>query len=318
MRALLSLVLVSAVFVVHAQGPYPNKPIRVVVPASAGGTNDVVTRAITEKLAQGLGQPMVIDNRPGAGQIIGTQAVARADPDGYTLLSTNMVHVIGATVYAKLPYHPLHDFAPISLAGFTPSILMVTPTLGVTRLDDLIERAKASPKPIAYGSPGNGSGGHLLGELLMQVSGAPLLHVPYKGIGPAMTDTIAGHVSLIFLLGPDAVPHARSGRLIPLAVAARRRTQLLPDTPTFPEAGFPAVQLSAWYGFLAPAKTPPAVLEKLNAAVATAISDGALSERLRGLLFEPQSSTPKELADIMARDLERFTAVALRAGIKLD
>jgi tripartite-type tricarboxylate transporter receptor subunit TctC len=152
----------------------------------------------------------------------------------------------------------------------------------------------------------------------MQVSGAPLLHVPYKGISPAMNDTIAGHVSLIFLLGPDAVPHAKSGRLIPLAVAAPKRTQLLPNTPTFAEAGFAAVELSAWYGFLAPAKTPPAVLVKLNTAVATVLADGELNERLKGLLFEPQSSSPKELAHVMARDLERFTAVARRAGIKLD
>jgi tripartite-type tricarboxylate transporter receptor subunit TctC len=261
---------------------------------------------------------MVIDNRPGAGQIIGTDLVARAVPDGYTLLSTNMVHVIGASVYAKLPYHPLHDFSPISLVGFTPSVMMVTPKLGVTRVADLVDRAKAGTAPITFGSPGNGSGGHLLGELLKQVSGAPLMHVPYKGIGPAMSDTIAGHVSLIFLLGPDAVPHAQSKRLIPLAVAASKRTPLLPDTPTFAEAGYPAVALSAWYGFLAPAKTNPGLVEKLNATIRVALADPALIGRFERLLFEPQPSSARELAEVMRRDLEHFTAVARRAGIKLD
>lgn len=318
MKSLVLIASLGLALAAQAQGPYPSRPIRVVIPASAGGTNDVVTRAIAEKLSQQLGQSLVIDNRPGAGQIIGTEMVARAEPDGYTLLSTNMVHVIGASVYTKLPYHPLRDFAPISLVGFTPSVMMVTPALGVTRLADLVERAKASPNPLTYGSPGNGSGGHLLGELLKQVSGAPLMHVPYKGIGPAMNDAVAGHVSLIFLLGPDAVPHAQSGRLIPLAVAAPKRTPLLPNTPTFVEAGYPAVALSAWYGFLAPAKTPSALIAKLNAAIAQALADPGLNGRLERLLFEPKSSSPKEFADMMRRDLGHFTTVARRAGIKLD
>ena len=195
---------------------------------------------------------------------------------------------------------------------------MATPKLGVTRVADLVAKAKASPNPVAYGSPGNGSGGHLLGELFKQASGAPLMHVPYKGIGPAMNDTIAGHVSLIFLLGPDAVPHAQSGRLVQLAVAAPKRTPLLPGTPTFAEAGFPAVQLSAWYGFLAPAKTPPAVIARLHGAIVSALADPGLKARLERLLFEPQSSSRKDFVDLMARDLEHFTAVARRAGVKLD
>ena len=318
MRALASIALLWLALAAQAQESYPSRPIRVIVPASPGGTNDVVTRAIGEKLAQQLGQTIVVDNRAGAGQVIGTELAARADPDGYTLLSTNMVHVLNASVYSKLPYDALRDFAPISLAGFTPSVMMVTAKLGITRVSELVERAKANPNQLSFGTPGNGTGGHLLGELLKQASGAPLLHVPYKGVGPAITDTVAGHVSIMFLLGPDAVPYARSGRLIPLAVAAPKRTPLLPGTPTFAEAGYPDVTLSAWYGFLAPAKTPAAVLAKLHAAVVQALADPELNARLERLLFEPQSSSAEEFAALMKRDLEHFTAVARRAGIKAD
>ena len=302
----------------HAQDAWPTKPIRVVVPSPAGGANDVLVRTLAERLVPRLGQPLVIDNRTGAGQIIGTEMVAKAEPDGHTLLSTNIVHVINGSVFAKLPYDPLKDFAGVSLAGFTPSVLLAAPALKLGKLDELVQAAKSRPGQITYATAGNGTAGHLVGELFRQASGAQLVHVPYKGIVPAINDAVGGHVGLIYLFGPDAVPHSNSGRLVPLAVAAPKRTPSLPNTPTFAEAGYPAVELSGWYGFLAPAKTPGAVVAKLNRELVAVLSDAAVVERLKGLLFEPQSSSPQEFDALMARDLARFTKVAREAGIKRD
>jgi len=310
----------SLPFACRAQGDpgYPSKPIKVVVPAPPGSANDLLVRRIAEQLASRLGQPMIIDNRPGAGAIIGTQAVAHSAPDGYTLLSANVVHVINGSINGKLSYHPLRDFTPISLVGYTPSVLMAYPGADIASVSDLIKKAKASTGGMNYASAGIGTAGHLAGELFRRAANVPLQHVPYKGITQAITDALGGHVPLIYLFGPDAVPLARAGKLVPLAVTAPTRSSLLPDTPTFAELGFPGVELTAWYGFLGPARMPPAVTARLNTALQAILKDPGFKQQLADLMFEAQTSSPQELENLMARDLERLSQVARDAGMRSE
>jgi len=307
-------------FASRAQGDtdYPSKPIKVVVPAPPGSANDLLERRIADQLALRLGQPFIIDNRPGAGAIIGTQAVAHSAPDGYTLLSANVVHVINGSINGKLSYHPLRDFTPISLVGYTPSVLLAYPGAGIVSIPDLIKKANASPDGMNYASAGIGTAGNLAGELFKRAANVSLQHVPYRGITQAITDALGGHVPLIYLFGPDAVPLARAGKLVPLAVTAPKRSSLLPDTPTFAELGFPSVELTAWYGFLGPAQMPPAITAKLNTALQAILKDPAFKQQLADLMFEAQASSPQELENLMARDLERLSRIARDAGMRSE
>lgn len=297
---------------------YPSRAISIVVPAPPGSANDLLARRIAEPLSQRLGQPIVIDNRPGAGAIIGTEFVARAAPDGYTLLSANVVHAINGSIKTRLPYHPLRDFTSISLLGFTPSVLLASPSIGVSSVADLVKAAQAKPGALGYATAGVGTAGHLAGELFTRAANINLLHVPYKGITQGINDILGGHVPLIFLFGLDAVPLARNGSLVPLAVTSTSRSSLLPKTPTFAESGYPSVELSAWYGLLGPAKMPDAVVRRLNDALRAILDDQVFKGQLSDLMFEAQSSSPKELETRMAQDLERFSKITLQAGMRSE
>lgn len=299
-----------------ANASYPTKPIKIVVPAPAGSANDILVRTVADKLSQRLGQPMVIDNRPGAGAILGTEVVARAAPDGYTLLSANVVHIINSSIKDKLPYHALRDFTPISLIGYTPSVLLANTSVGISTIGQLLDAARKSVDGITYATAGGGTAGNLVGELFKQASGARLVHVPYKGITQGITDTLGGHVSLVALFGPDAIPLVKSKRLIPLAIASTKRSPLLPDTPTFAELGFPTVELVAWYGFLGPAKMPKAITNRLNQELREVLAAPELKQKLADLLFEASSSSSQELETLMTRDLDRLSRIAQTAGLK--
>ena len=298
--------------------PYPSRPIRMIVPAPAGSANDLLVRRLTDKLSQRLGQPFIIDNRAGAGAIIGTEAVARAAPDGYSLLSANVVHAINGSLKTNASYHPVRDFTPITLIGYTPSVLLVHPSLRISSVTDLITAAKNSKDGMTYATAGVGTAGHLAGELFKGAAKIPLVHLPYKGITTAISDALAGHVPLIFLFGPDAVPAARNGSLIPLAVTATQRSTLLPNVPTFAELGHKDVELSAWYGLLGPANMPAAITERLNKEINAVLADTYFKRQLADMMVEAQGSTPKELETIITQDLIRFTKVTREAGMQSE
>ena len=318
MTALLLTTCTPLVSVAAETETYPSRPIRVIVPAPAGSANDLLVRRLTDKLAQRLGQAFIIDNRAGAGAIIGTEAVARAAPDGYSLLSANVVHAINGSLKTNASYHPVRDFTPITLIGYTPSVLLVHPSLGIRSVADLIAAAKTSKDGMTYATAGVGTAGHLAGELFKGAAKIPLVHLPYKGITTAISDALAGHVPLIFLFGPDAVPAARNGSLVPLAVTATQRSTLLPNVPTFAELGHKDVELSAWYGLLGPANMPAAITERLNKEVGAVLADPDFKRQLADMMFEAQGSTPKELETIITQDLIRFTKVTREAGMQSE
>ncbi|HTP95607.1 MAG TPA: tripartite tricarboxylate transporter substrate binding protein, partial [Burkholderiales bacterium] len=250
---------------------YPSRPVRMVVPFSPGGAADVPARILAQKLSDVLGQQFVVDNRPGAGSTIGADVVAKATPDGYTLLCITNTHFVSASLYRKLPYHPLKDFAPISESGHAPNVLVVNPSLPAKSVAELIALAKASPGKIDYASSGNGSSQHLFGALFMSMAHIEMTHVPYKGSGPATTDLIAGQVKVSFPGIAIVLPHVKSGRLRALGVTSAKRATALPDVPSIAEAGLKGYDATLWLGVAAPQGTPRPVIGKLHEAIVKAL-----------------------------------------------
>ena len=259
---------------------YPTKPIKFIVPYPPGGGTDVVARILVEPLSAELGQPIIIDNRGGAAGNLGTDLVAKAPADGYTILFTLSSHTINPKLYEKLPFDVERDFAPISLAAQIPQILVVNPSLPVTSVKELIAFAKANPGKLNYASVGIGSPGHIAGELFKLKTGVDMVHVPYKGGGPAVIDTIGGQVQVLFVSMPAALQHVKSGRLRAIAVTSAKRSASAPELPTIAEAGVPDYAVESWYGALAPAKTPPAIVARLNAAFVKVLDNPQVKERL--------------------------------------
>ena len=293
---------------------YPAKPIRIVVPYPPGGGNDIVVRAIGPRLSERLGQPLVIDNRGGATGIIGTETVARAAPDGYTLLShTNAGLVILPHLNPKLPYDPVRDFAPITLAVSQPYLLVVHPKLPVSSVAQLVTLAKAHPGQLNYATSGNGSLTHMASLLFCRMAGVNMVHVPYKGSGPAVADLIAGQVQLRFSSIPPSLPHVKSGRLRALAVTSTKRFGLLPDLPAVAET-VPGFEVDAWYGFLAPARTPAAIVQKLNAEITAALKDPEVKARLEASGAEPVGSSSTRFGEVIRTELARWAPVVREAG----
>jgi len=297
---------------------YPSKPIKIVVPAPVGSANDLLVRSVADELSKRLLQPIIIDNKAGAGAILGTEIVAHSYPDGYTLLSANVVHAINGSVNKKLPFDPINDFSAISLIGYTPSVLMATPSSGIITLQDLILNSKKLSGDITYATAGPGTAGHLSGELFNKAAKIKLSHIPYKGITQGITDALGGHVKLIFLFGPDAVPLYKNGKLKALAVTASQRSTLLPEVPTFSELGYPMVELTAWYGFLGPAKIPAEIINRLNSEIKQVLIDPKLKQKLSDLMFESQSSTPADLDALIRRNIINFNQLANEIGMKAD
>ncbi|MFL6573307.1 MAG: Bug family tripartite tricarboxylate transporter substrate binding protein [Burkholderiales bacterium] len=296
---------------------YPSRPIRLVVPFPPGGSTDILARALGEKLSQGLAQPVVIDNRPGAGGSIGAEAVARAAPDGYTLMMGHLgTLAVNPAIYKNLPYDPVRSFAPVSLMAIVPSVLVVNPSLPVTSAAELIAYAKAHPGKLAYGSAGSGSTSHLTTEYFKLVTGTDILHVPYKGVGPMLTDLVSGQLSMGLNGAPAVMAHVHAGRLRPLAVTSVRRLEALPQVPTLDEAGVHGFDASGWYGVVAPAGTPQAIVARLNAEIGRAMQTPELRSRLDNEGALPAPGTPEAFGAFIRAEIARWDAVLKRAGVQ--
>ena len=316
--AALTLVLTGGAAPAQAQA-YPSKPIRWIVTYPPGGPTDFVARAIGARLTAAWGQQVVIDNRPGAGGVIGTELAAKAVPDGYTLLfGTSAGLTINPALISKLPYDPVKDFAPVSLLVINPQILVVNSGVPVNSVKELIAYAKSRPGQLNYASVGQGSPNHLGMELLKAQAGIDMVHVPYKGTGPAVTDLLGGQVQLMFNSMPVVLPLVKSGKLKGLAVGSAQRSPAAPDVPTVAEAGVPGFENVTWYGMFAPAKTSSEVITKLNAQVVKILTDPEMAQRMASQGAEPRSTTPEELAQYMRVEFARWKKVISAAGIKPD
>jgi tripartite-type tricarboxylate transporter receptor subunit TctC len=294
---------------------YPLKPVRMVVPWPAGGGVDTVARTVGQKLAEALGQPFIVDNRPGATGMIGAEFVAKSAADGYTLMVTSPPLIYTASLYPKINYDPVRDFAPISMLVMMPFYLVTHPSVPARSVKELIALAKSKPGKLSYASSGTGSGGHLLGELLKLRAGIDMLHIPYKGTAPALADTVGGQTDLFFS-DPSSVALIKSGRLRALAVTTARRSATLPELPTLIESGLPQFDVWNWYPLLAPAGVPGEIIQRLNTEVVRILQQREVSERLTGLGLDPSSSTPQQLAAMLKEEQARWATVIRSAGIK--
>ena len=295
---------------------YPTKPIKLITPYPPGGPTDVLARVVSPKLAERLGQPVVIDNKPGASGMIGADQVAKAAPDGYTLLANASIHVINPSLYKDPPYDAIKDFAPVSLIAEVPLVLVVNPKLGVKTVKELI--AKAKGKPLNFASSGNGSAPHLAGEGFKIATGADMMHIPYKGSGPAITDLIGGQVDLMFDSLPSSMPYIKSGRIVAIAVSTKKRSSALPDVPTVAESGVPGFDVSTWYGIWAPAATPPAIVKKVSSEVAAVVRMPDVKARLHELGAEPVGNTPEEFTAYNRSELAKWAKIVKDSGAKVD
>jgi tripartite-type tricarboxylate transporter receptor subunit TctC len=299
-----------------AQG-YPTKAIRMIVPFPPGGPNDILGRVVAQKLTEQLGQQVVIDNRGGAGGTIGAELAARAVPDGYTLLLGGTASLsINPGLHRKLPYDPLKDFAPVSLVGTAPSILVTHPSLPVKAVGDVIALARAKPGQLNFASAGIGTPPHLAGELFKSMAGVDMVHVPYKGGGPALVDLIAGQVNMYFSGISAALPLVKDGKLRGIAVTSAKRTALMPDTPTIAESGLPGYEVGNWYAIVAPAATPKAIVVRLNHEIVTALAVQDVKKRFVELAADPVGSTPEELLKYNRSEIAKWAKVIKSAGIK--
>ncbi len=302
----------------QSPGAYPNRPIRMILPASPGGPVDVIARTVGAGLSEALGQPIVMDNRAGAGGIIGAELVARGNPDGYTLMFAHSGPLaIEAALHSKLPYHPLKDFAPVSLVASSPYALIVNPSAPAKSVKELVALAKSRPGKFHYASGGVGTGIHMAGELFNLAAGLKIVHVPYKGAGPSMAALMGGEVDMMFNGVSSALPHVKSGKLRALAISSTQRSPLLPDLPTVAESGL-RYETSGWYGLVAPARTPKAVTAKLQASLRQALNAPEMKERLAAQGIDGIASTPEHLTQFLREELDKWTAVVKAAGLKVD
>jgi tripartite-type tricarboxylate transporter receptor subunit TctC len=298
---------------------YPRRAIRLIVPFAPGGGNDTVARAIALSASALLGQPVVVDNRAGAGGILGAELAAKSPADGYTLFLGGVgSHAVNPNLHAKLPYDPVKDFAPITLIASAPSVLVVHPSVPARTLAEFTALAKASPGRINYASNGNGSSAQLAAVLYESMAGVQMVHVPYKGLAPALVNLLAGEVQAMFSSVVAIVPNIKAGRLRALAVTGKRRVALLPEVPTLDESGVPGYEAGSWYGILAPAGTPPAIVAKLHGAIVDALAQPEVRERLVGEGAEVIGSTPEAFAAHIAAELARLGKLVRAAGIRMD
>jgi len=296
---------------------YPTRPIRIIALSSPASGPDIVGRLIGNKLTEAWGQQVIVDTRPAATGIIGAEIASKAAPDGHTLLIVTAQAVIVSVMYEKLPYDLLKDFAPISLMASTPFLLVVHPLVAATSIRELIELAKSKPGQLLYGSGGSGSPPHLSAEIFKSMTGIDLVHVPYKGITPALMDTVGGQVQMVISVIPAVLPTVRAGRVRALGVTSAKRTPLVPDLPTIAET-VPGYEFIGWYSLVAPAKTPPAILSKLNAEVVKALKTSELQDRLSNLGADPIGSTQVELAAYLPEQLEKMRKAVKDSGARPD
>jgi tripartite-type tricarboxylate transporter receptor subunit TctC len=298
---------------------YPAKAIRFIVPFPAGGATDVVARTLGQKLSENLAQPVIVDNRPGAGGNIGAELVANSPGDGYTLLVCSPAEVaINASLYKKLPYDPVKDFAPVTLATSAPLVLVVHPSVPARSVQDLISLARSKPGQLIYASSGSGGPQHLAGELFKLMAKIDMVHVPYKGGAPAITDLVGGHVQLFFAGLPPALPHVRANKLRALAVTSAARTQIMPATPTISESGLKGFAVDNWQGVLAPAKTPGEIVASLNAEIVKVLRLADIKQRLFDQGTEPVASSQQQFQSYIKTEIEKYAEVIRKSGAKVD
>jgi tripartite-type tricarboxylate transporter receptor subunit TctC len=302
-----------------AQG-YPNRPVKIVMPFAPGGPTEFIIRLVADRLTATLGQAFVIENRPGgAGGTVGAKSVAIAEPDGYTLLfSSPGPLVTAAAVYKNLDYDPIKSFAPIAMLIYAPQMLVVHPSVPANSLPELVAYAKSNPGKITFGSSGYGTQPHMLGEMLKLAAGINIIHVPYRGAGQSVTDLVAGQVQMIFETTAILLPHIQSGKLRALAVAAEAPSPLLPGVPTTAQSGYPKLTASFWSGVLAPAGTPPAIIQKLNGAINEILKSKEAQDGLARLSAEARIGSPQDFAAFIASETPRWAAIANETGVKVD
>ncbi len=321
-RTLAALALAGCAALVHAQTaaqPYPSRPVRIVVPYPAGGTTDIIARLAAAQLSERLGQPFVVENRAGASGAIGSAAVAQAAPDGYTLvMGTASSHGINPALQKSLPYDAVRDFAPVTMVASTPNIIVVHPGVPAKTLAELLALARARPGQLHFGSTSPGGSPHMSAELLKMMAGVDMAHVPYKGASPMLTDLMGGQIQVGFDNLPSALAFVRSGRLRALAVTTARRWPGAPEIATVAESGVPGYEVSGWFGLLAPAGTPRAVLDTLQDAVARSVRVPEVAAQLRGLGAEPVASRPEDFARQIRADVDRWRSVAKATGVVLE
>ncbi|MBI5276481.1 MAG: tripartite tricarboxylate transporter substrate binding protein [Burkholderiales bacterium] len=297
---------------------FPNKPVRIVVPYTPGGPSDIAARAVGQKLAEQLGQPVIVENKPGAGGNTGADLVARAPADGYTLMLVTTGHTINPSLYEKLGYNLLSDFAPVSQITSSPMVVAVSPSLGVNDMRGLIALAKAKPGALNFASAGNGSSTHLAPELFALMAGVKMTHVPYKGSAPALADVMAGHAQVAFDFMTSAMPHVRSGKLKGLATTGATRSAAAPELPTVAESGVPGFEVIGWNGLVVPAATPKDIVAKLSAEIRKALESADVKARFAGLGAAAHPTTPEQLGALMRSEVEKWAKVVKASGAKAE
>src|SRR5467141_5440031 len=319
-RFTLLIPLLFAAFAVSAQAPdpYPSKPLRFILPFPPGGPTDILGRLIGERLASSLGQPVIVENRGGAGGNVGAEAAAKSAPDGYTIVLVAPSLAISTSLYSKLNYDAVRDFAPVSLVATVPNVMVTHPSVPTNTLAEFIRVAKTRPGEMNLGSGGSGTSNHLAGELFNIVAGVRLVHVPYKGVNLAMSDVLSGQIQLVVIGVPAVAPHIKAGKLRALALVAPQRAAALPEVPTAAEAGLPNFEVTTWYGILAPAGTPKTIVTRLNAELVKIMHSSDLKERLAAMATDPATSTPEEFADYIKREIAKWGEVVRQAGVKAD
>jgi len=305
-------------FAAHAQANYPDKPVRFIVPYPPGGGTDVIARIVQEKFAQALAQPVLIENRGGAAGSLGTDIAAKSAADGYTVLFTLSSHTINPAIYPKLPFDTVKDFAPVGMVASLPQILVANPQFPVNTVAELTALAKAKPGTLSFASVGNGSPGHLAGELYKLRTGTQLVHIPYRGGGPAVTDVMGGQVPLLWVSIPAAAQFVKAGKLRALAVSTTKRSAAFPDVPTMQEAGVADFEVDSWYAMFVPAKTPKAIVDKLNRALNAVVAQPEIRERLLAQGSEGVGGTPEALGRIVDTELPRWAKLAKDANIRVE
>jgi tripartite-type tricarboxylate transporter receptor subunit TctC len=318
MRSLCSLVLAAGAALVAGHAAAQERPLRLIVPYPPGPGVDLIARTVSTQLSQTLGRQIVVDNRPGAGSVIGVDLAAKSPPDGNTLLFVNLAYAINATMAAKLPYDPLRDLAPVTVVATQPHVLVVHPSVPVKTVRDLIALAKSKPGEVTYASSGNGTGPHLVAEMFSNAAGVRMTHVPYKGANPALTDVVGGHAQIMFATLVSALPHVQGGRLRAVAVTSAKRAPHVPNVPTMIESALPNFEAVGWYMVLVPARTPAPIMARMQAAVAQALTQPSVRERLTGDGAEVVANRPEEAKRFLETEIKRWGAVVKAAGLKSE